>query len=84
MRNTGIANLVVQKFNFGGLLWGGSEGGGTLKLCRNICLLSICRYQKKKKLATYFEPNEKLIFDGSILAGPRGMVFPNDVKTFVS
>ena len=31
MKNTGIVNLVVQKFDF----WG-STGGGT---CRNICLL---------------------------------------------
>ena len=26
MKNTDIVNLVVQKFDFGGPLWGGSEG----------------------------------------------------------
>ena len=34
IKNTGMVNLVVQKFDLGG-----PRGGGTLKLCRNICLL---------------------------------------------
>ena len=39
IKNTSIVNLVVQKFDFGGSTLGGPRGGGTLKLCRKICLL---------------------------------------------
>ena len=40
IKNTGIVNLVMQKFDFWGSTLGGTFwGGGTLKLCQNICLL---------------------------------------------
>ena len=47
IKNTGIENLVGQKFDFWGSTLrgppdGGGVEGGTLKLCQNICLLSIC------------------------------------------
>ena len=39
IKNTGIVSLVVKKFDFWGSTLGGPRRGGTLKLCRYICLL---------------------------------------------
>ena len=70
IKNTGIVNLVAQRTDFGGPLCGGPRGGGTPKVCRNMCLLSICDI---KKLTPYFEPSKKLFFRRSILGeSPRG------------
>ena len=75
MKNTGIVNLVVQKFDFWGSTMKGFRGevapSNMLKyLCVKYLLIS------QKKLAPYLEPNKKLIFDGSILGGRRGGGIP--------
>ena len=41
---------AIQKIDFWGVHLGGPRGGGTLKLCQNICLLNIFWYQKKVAL----------------------------------
>ena len=48
IKNKGIVSLVVQKFVFWGSTLGASlGGGGTLKLCRNICLLYLLILKNK-------------------------------------
>ena len=47
-------------------IWGVSRvGGGTLKLCQNICLLNVHWYQKKTGILA-IEPFKKVIFGNRI------------------
>ena len=46
-KQTGILTWAIQKADFWGSIWGDPRGGGTPKLCQNICLLNIYWYQKK-------------------------------------
>ena len=59
-------------------LGGPRGGGGTPKLCQNICLLNICRYHKT--LALLVEPFKKWIFLGPFGGVLGGVAPPNYVK----
>ena len=83
IKNTGIVNLVVQRFDSGGSISRGSPGAGTLKLCRNICL-SVKYLLIFKKTGTLVWATQKIDFGGSIWGVSGGVVPPNYVKIFVS
>ena len=74
---------MVKKFVLGGSIWGGPRGGGTPKLCQNICLSNIYWYQKKT--GTLAWAVQKFDFLGPHFGGVSGgVVPPNHVKIFLS
>ena len=65
---------------FLGVQFGGSRGG-TLKLCRNICLLYLLISKNNTSALVWAKP--KINIWRVHFGGSQGL-FPNDVKTFVS
>ena len=65
-----------------GSIFGGSAGGGTLKLCRNICLFYLLI--SKNKTGALVGAKQKINIWRVHFGGVPWGVFPNDVKTFVS
>ena len=75
VKNTRILNLVVQKFDF----WRSTLGGLRGEVApTNYVEIFVCKVSvdiQKKKLAPFFEPNKKLIFDCRFGRGFRGGYF---------